>query len=148
MVSEATVGTGIKLAYVQPHMHLRGKDYVLRLAYPKGARIIGISHFDNSPNNKYNPDPAREVRWGPQNWNEMSNAFIGLIFDAKIAQETPGGGPACRVALIDVRHAAAVRGDLVLWPGKQRLPPGWFGRKHLNDPGVHTEVSAGPPEGL
>ena len=117
VVSEATVGTGIKLAYVQPHMHLRGKDYELRLVYPtgesetvfkgkfdfewqlgytfakpialpKGTRIIGISHFDNSPNNQYNPDPAREVRWGPQNWNEMSNAFIGLIFDAKIAPES------------------------------------------------------------
>jgi len=117
VVSEATVGAGIKLAYVQPHMHLRGKDYELRLVYPtgesetvfkgkfdfewqlgynfakpivlpRGTRIVGISHFDNSPNNKFNPDPAQEVRWGPQNWDEMSNAFIGLIFDSKIPVET------------------------------------------------------------
>ncbi len=117
VVSEATVGAGIKLAYVQPHMHLRGKDYELRLVYPtgesetvfkgkfdfewqlgynfakpivlpRGTRIVGISHFDNSPNNKFNPDPAQEVRWGPQNWDEMSNAFIGLIFDSKIPVES------------------------------------------------------------
>jgi hypothetical protein len=117
VVSESTVGTEIKLAYIQPHMHLRGKDYELRLAYPtgesetvfkgkfdfewqlgynfakpivlpRGTRIIGISHFDNSANNKFNPDPAKEVLWGPQNWDEMSNAFIGLIFDAKTPPET------------------------------------------------------------
>lgn len=117
VVSEATVGADIKLAYIQPHMHLRGKDYELRLVYPagesetvfkgkfdfewqlgynfakpivlpKGTRIIGISHFDNSANNKFNPDPAKEVHWGPQNWDEMSNAFIGLIIDAKTPTET------------------------------------------------------------
>jgi hypothetical protein len=53
-----------------------------------GTRILGISHFDNSPNNRFNPDPKAEVRWGPQNWDEMSNAFIGLLFDAKIPQHT------------------------------------------------------------
>jgi hypothetical protein len=117
VVSEATVGTDLKLAYVQPHMHLRGKDYELRLVYPtgesetvfkgkfdfewqlgynfvqpivlpKGTRIIGISHFDNSANNRFNPDPSKEVRWGPQNWDEMSNAFIGLIVDVKTPVET------------------------------------------------------------
>ena len=117
VVSEATVRTSLKLAYVQPHMHLRGKDYELRLAYPagetetvfkgrfdfewqlgynfakpivlpQGTRIIGISHFDNSANNKFNPDPTKEVRWGAQNWDEMSNAFLGLILDAKTSPET------------------------------------------------------------
>lgn len=112
VVSEVTVGLDdAKLAYVQPHMHLRGKDLELRAIYPtgetetlfkgkfdfdwqlgydfakpiplpKGTRLIAISHFDNSANNKFNPDPAKEVRWGPQNWDEMSNAFVGLIFSA------------------------------------------------------------------
>ncbi len=111
VVSEVTVGAdGVKLVYAQPHMHLRGKDFELRAVYPtgesetvfkgkfdfdwqlgynfekpialpKGTRLIGISHFDNSPTNKYNPDPAKEVHWGPQNWDEMSNCFVGLIFD-------------------------------------------------------------------
>jgi hypothetical protein len=65
-----------------------GYDLAKPIDLPKGTRIIGISHFDNSANNKFNPDPAKEVRWGPQNWDEMSNAFLGLIFDVKIPPET------------------------------------------------------------
>ena len=38
---------------------------------PKGARLDCVAHFDNSPNNKYNPDPSKEVRWGDQTWEEM-----------------------------------------------------------------------------
>ena len=117
VVGEATVAAEAKLAYVQPHMHLRGKDYELRLIYPtgesetvfrgkfdfnwqqgftfekpipmpKGTRLVGIAHFDNSANNPFNPDPTKEVRWGPQNWDEMSGPFIGLIFDVKTPPET------------------------------------------------------------
>lgn len=112
VVSEVTVGEEAKLVYAQPHMHLRGKDFEVRVIYPtgesetllnakwdfnwqlgynfakpvvlpKGARVIAISHFDNSPNNPFNPDPGKEVRWGLQNWEEMSNCFMGLIIDAK-----------------------------------------------------------------
>jgi hypothetical protein len=118
VVSEVTVtADNVRLTYIQPHMHLRGKDFELRLIYPsgetetvfkakfdfnwqlgydlakpvvmpKGTRIVGISHFDNSPNNAYNPDPSKEVRWGPQNWDEMSNAFIGLLFDVTTPADT------------------------------------------------------------
>ena len=117
IVSEATIEMAAKLVYVQPHMHLRGKDYELRLAYPdgrtetvfkakydfawqygyafaspiplpKGTRMIGIAHFDNSPNNKFNPDPSKEIRWGGQNSDEMSNLFTGLIFSVKTPAET------------------------------------------------------------
>jgi len=118
VVSEVTVTTdNVKLAYIQPHMHLRGKDFEVRLAYPtgetetvfrgkwdfnwqqgfnfvkpvvmpKGTRIIAISHFDNSPNNAFNPDPKAEVHWGDQNWDEMSNAFIGLLFPTSTPQAT------------------------------------------------------------
>lgn len=113
VVSEVTVGLDdARLVYAQPHMHLRGKDFELRAIYPtgetetlfkgqfnfdwqigyqfakpiplpKGTRLIGISHFDNSANNKFNPDPTKDVKWGPQNWDEMSNCFVGLIFSAK-----------------------------------------------------------------
>jgi mono/diheme cytochrome c family protein len=112
VVSEVTVQNEAKLVYVQPHMHLRGKDYELRLIYPtgesetvfkgkwdfnwqigydlakpivlpKGTRIVGISHFDNSANNRFNPDPQKEILWGPQNWDEMSAAFLGLVLDEK-----------------------------------------------------------------
>jgi len=113
VAGEVTATTDMKLVYAQPHMHLRGKDYELRAVFPggraqtlfrsqwdfnwqlgyvftqpidlpKGTRLIGISHFDNSAANKYNPDPGIEVRWGLQNWEEMSNCFIGLVFDAKV----------------------------------------------------------------
>ena len=110
VVAEATLGADVKLAYIQPHMHLRGKDYELRVVYPtgesqtvfkgkfdfewqlgydlakpldlpKGTRLIGIAHFDNSPNNKFNPDPSKEIHWGPQNWDEMQGVFLGLLTD-------------------------------------------------------------------
>jgi hypothetical protein len=29
-----------------------------------------------------NPDPTKEVLWGPQNWDEMSALFIGVLFPA------------------------------------------------------------------
>jgi hypothetical protein len=113
VVSEMTMAADAKLVNVQPHMHVRGKDYELRLIFPtgetqtvfkgkfdfnwqisynyaepilmpKGTRLVGISHFDNSPNNPFNPDAAKEVHWGFQNWEEMSNAFMGLVFDSSL----------------------------------------------------------------
>ena len=117
MVSELTLAQEAKLVYAQPHMHLRGKDFELRLVFPtgetqtvlkakwdfewqlgyelakpidmpKGTRMIGISHFDNSANNRFNPDPTKEIVWGPQNWDEMSNCFIGVIIPTDIRPES------------------------------------------------------------
>ena len=111
VVSEVTVGIDhAELVYIQPHMHLRGKDYELRLTYPtgetetvfkgkwnfdwqvgyqlakpiplpKGTRILAIAHYDNSANNKYNPDPTKTILWGDQNWDEMQSGFLGLVVD-------------------------------------------------------------------
>src|SRR5579864_230952 len=90
VVSEMTVREEAKLVYAQPHMHLRGKDFEVRVIYPtgeaqtvfrgkfdfnwqlgydlekpvllpKGTKVQGIAHFDNSANNRFNPDPAKEV---------------------------------------------------------------------------------------
>jgi hypothetical protein len=112
VVSEVTLAAEAKLVYVQPHMHLRGKDYEIRVIYPsgeseevfrgkfdfewqlgydlakplllpKGTRLIGIAHFDNSANNRFNPDPSKEVVWGPQNWDEMQGIFTGFLIDRK-----------------------------------------------------------------
>jgi len=41
------------------------------LSLPPGARIDCVAHFDNSPSNKYNPNPSVEVKWGGQTWEEM-----------------------------------------------------------------------------
>jgi hypothetical protein len=116
VVSEMIAQENSKLVYVQPHMHLRGKDYEVRVVYPtgeaqtvfrgkfdfnwqigydlekpvllpKGTRVQGIAHFDNSANNRFNPDPAKEVVWGLQNWEEMQNCFMGFIVDAKLDPE-------------------------------------------------------------
>ena len=46
---------------------------------PKGTRLLAVSHFDNSPNNRFNPDPNAEVHWGLQSYNEMSLIYFGLI---------------------------------------------------------------------
>jgi len=111
VVSEVTVGVDdAKLVYIQPHLHLRGKDYEVRLIYPtgetetvfkgkwnfdwqigyqlekplllpKGTRVLTVAHYDNSATNPYNPDPTKRVLWGDQNWDEMQSGFIGLVFD-------------------------------------------------------------------
>jgi hypothetical protein len=113
VASEVTVGVdNAKLVYIQPHLHLRGKDYEVQLIYPtgeketvfkgkwnfdwqigyqlqtpivvpKGTRILTVAHYDNSANNPYNPDPTKEIHWGDQSWDEMQSGFIGLVFDTK-----------------------------------------------------------------
>jgi mono/diheme cytochrome c family protein len=124
VVSESTVGADVKLVYIQPHAHLRGKDFEIRLVYPtgeketifkakfdfnwqlgydlakpivlpKGTRIISIVHYDNSANNPFNPDPTKEIHWGPQNWDEMQSTFLGFIFpiDTKISTVLKSSGP-------------------------------------------------------
>ena len=58
-----------------------GYQYAEPIVLPKGAKLRFITHFDNSPANRFNPDPTKKVVWGPQNWDEMSNCFIGVLFD-------------------------------------------------------------------
>jgi len=89
-----------------PHMHFRGKrmrfiatfpdgtkeemlnianyNYNWQLAYtlkeprfvPAGTQITAAGAFDNSEQNRMNPDPARSVPWGLQSWDEM---FFGAV---------------------------------------------------------------------
>lgn len=116
VVAEHTVMEPTQLVYVQPHLHVRGKDYEVRLVFPtgetqtvfkgkfdfnwqlgydlekpillpKGTKIQSIAHYDNSANNPFNPDPAKEVIWGRQNWDEMQNCFMGFLIDAKADPE-------------------------------------------------------------
>jgi hypothetical protein len=46
---------------------------------PKGSILKIIAHFDNSAGNRYNPDPAQDVRWGDQSWEEMLIGYFGTI---------------------------------------------------------------------
>jgi hypothetical protein len=108
---------------LMPHMHVRGKDFEYSLIYPdgtskvilsvprysfnwqtryefkepvaapKGSRLVCVAHFDNSSNNKWNPDPSKTIRWGPQTWDEMMIGFVGFTVDN---QDLRGGHSASR----------------------------------------------------
>lgn len=103
----------VHLVDLMPHMHVRGKDFTYTAVYPdgrseiilqvprydfnwqllyrlrepfaipKGSRLECVAHFDNSTNNKYNPDPTKEVRWGDQTWEEMMIGWFDYTRDAE-----------------------------------------------------------------
>jgi hypothetical protein len=96
---------------MMPHMHLRGKDFLIEahypenqketllsvprfnfnwqsiyrpvepLAMPKGTKLVCVAHFDNSTKNLNNPDPTQAVRWGDQTWQEMMIGWIDFAYD-------------------------------------------------------------------
>ena len=97
-----------QLVWFLPHMHLRGKDMTYRLISPggesqtllnvkwdfdwqfaydtstpisvsKGSRLQVTAHFDNSTNNRLNPNPHRDVFWGDQTWEEMMVPWFGML---------------------------------------------------------------------
>ena len=37
--------------------------------------------YDNSANNKYNPDPSKWVYYGDQSWEEMGTPNMGFLVD-------------------------------------------------------------------
>lgn len=106
-----TLATDAILLSAGPHMHLRGKamqisavypngeseklvdvpryDFSWQLMYefgpakpaPRGTRLDATGVWDNSANNRYNPDPSSEVRWGDQSWDEMLIAWVTLQID-------------------------------------------------------------------
>ncbi len=113
----------VKLLALSPHMHLRGKsmqytvvyptgesqvvlnvpnyDFSWQLFYymdkplvlPKGSRIDVRATFDNSANNKNNPDATQEVKWGDQSWQEMMVAFVDVVIPANMNQLEIYTGP-------------------------------------------------------
>jgi hypothetical protein len=97
--------------WVQPHMHLRARDYELRAHFPncasqtlvnggfdfnwqqsyvlakpvtlpKGTRLETVAHFDNSANNPFNPKPDADVKYGPLTSDEMAVSYLGFIIGA------------------------------------------------------------------
>jgi len=109
--AEAEFAEDVELVAMFPHMHVRGKDMTYRLIYPdgktetildvprydfnwqlvydaaqpikvpKGTRLVVTAHFDNSVNNKFNPDPNRTVYYGDMTWEEMMYPFYSVIVD-------------------------------------------------------------------
>ena len=98
------------------HMHVRGKDVEYKIIFPdgreqvvlrvpkydfnwqtsyklaepifmpKGSTLMVVAHYDNSPANRFNPDPKQEVRWGDQTWEEMLIGYFGTI---EVGPNTP-----------------------------------------------------------
>jgi len=99
----------VEIVRLRPHAHVRGKsaqykvtypdgreeivlnvpryDFNWQLSYgttlklPKGTRMHFEFRYDNSVNNKFNPDPNRWVYQGFQSWEEMMAPNIGFILD-------------------------------------------------------------------
>ncbi len=126
--AEATFLMDAELVYMMPHMHFRGKDMTYTLEYPDGTRQIILSvphydfnwqlgysasikvpkgtklhvdaHFDNSVNNKFNPNPNKTVHYGEMTWEEMMFPFFGVVVDkdadprkiVKLGAVAPNGG--------------------------------------------------------
>ncbi|HMV48630.1 MAG TPA: cytochrome c [Blastocatellia bacterium] len=101
----------IHIINFMPHMHLRGKaveykafypdgksevllnvpeyDFSWQTVYyfkqakaiPKGTKIMVTGVFDNSTKNKFNPDPAKIVRFGEPTYDEMMIGWMDYTTD-------------------------------------------------------------------
>ena len=60
------------------------------LNLPKGTIIRSSVWYDNSPKNRFNPDPRTEVRWGDQTWEEMQ--FTGFAYTADAVADQASSG--------------------------------------------------------
>jgi hypothetical protein len=106
----------VEIVRLRPHAHVRGKSAQYTLTYPDGKNEIVLSvprydfnwqlsygtslkvpkgtrmrfefTYDNSLNNKYNPDPNRWVYQGFQSWEEMMAPNLGFLLD----RDTDVGG--------------------------------------------------------
>jgi len=110
----------VSLIGTMVHMHLRGKDYNFVAHYPDGhddvlmgvpkydfnwqlgyhfknqphlpagTTLEGVAHMDNSPGNKFNPDPTATVKYGPQTADEMIMGFVFYTKDGEDLRSTTG----------------------------------------------------------
>lgn len=48
---------------------------------PAGTRIRCVAHFDNSAENRANPDPTATVKWGPKTRDEMLFGYFDFALD-------------------------------------------------------------------
>jgi hypothetical protein len=107
-----TAPQDIHLVTAVPHMHKRGRAMKINVFYPngrseellsvprydfswqanytfnqpaaipKGTRIVVTGYFDNSAQNKNNPDPAQAVRFGEPTYDEMMFGLIEYSVDS------------------------------------------------------------------
>src|ERR1700691_6308268 len=58
-----------------------GYDVAKPIKIPKGTRMKVTAHFDNSANNKFNPDPSQTVYYGDMTWEEMMFPFFSVTVE-------------------------------------------------------------------
>jgi hypothetical protein len=105
---------------LMPHMHLRGKSFLYEIERQDGRRekllrvpqwdfnwqhdyafaeplqvkagdkIRCTATYDNSANNKANPDPTKAVKWGDQTWEEMMIGFVAYVDEGQPSSEPSG----------------------------------------------------------
>ena len=56
-------------------------SFQIAIQVPKGTKLHVDAHFDNSPNNKFNPNPNRTVYYGEMTWEEMMFPFFGVVVE-------------------------------------------------------------------
>ncbi|MFY9554884.1 MAG: cytochrome c [Blastocatellia bacterium] len=121
-----TFDADVRLTSYMPHMHLRGKDMRYDVIYPdgrtetllsvpkfsfnwqtmyylkkpvllpKGTKMIVTAHFDNSVKNKYNPDPAKTIRWGDPTYEEMMIGWMEYYVDGSSKLQKQDAGSTAR----------------------------------------------------
>jgi len=119
--AEMTINQNVTMWSLLPHTHVRGirwtyeatypdgrtetvlsvpkydfnwqTDYIFKqpLKLPKGTKLHATAWYDNSPNNKANPDATKDVWWGDQTWEEMM--YTGLTFSIDAPPQSTAGQP-------------------------------------------------------
>jgi hypothetical protein len=119
MMGITPVNEAITLYALTPHMHLRGKsmkwwvtypdgreetildvpnfDFNWQIQYelekplkvPAGSKITNVAIYDNSPNNRWNPAPEKDVYWSEQSWDEMYQPTTQFSVDSRDLTKAP-----------------------------------------------------------
>ena len=99
----------LELVWFRPHAHMRATSVQYKLIYPSGREeiLLNVPHYDfnwqltyrtslkipkgsrmhvefrydNSTNNRFNPDPSKWVYYGDQSWEEMGSPNMGFLVD-------------------------------------------------------------------
>jgi hypothetical protein len=119
-----TAPQDLHLITASPHMHNRGKSMEIKAYYPdgrsevllnvpryefswqtiynfkqpvaipKGTRFMVTSYYDNSAKNRFNPDPAKTIRFGDWTADEMMVVHMDYTLDGQQPKpiSAPGGG--------------------------------------------------------
>jgi hypothetical protein len=131
-----TFGRDVQMLAYMPHMHLRGKSMTYEAVFPDGRRqtlldvpqynfnwqtlyklkdpiflpggtkLLVTAHYDNSEKNKYNPDPAKAVRFGDPTYDEMMIGYFDFV----------SAGPGRSSLRLDARTLDSYSGEYELGP--------------------------------